>query len=174
MFVRTLRKAIIWLVGAYRVEFEQKGKDRAKYGARLLETLAADLTEKGIKGLGLRSLRDCRTFYSLYLAIRQPLVAEFNLSPASGIRQPLAAEVISSLSVTKSPCPSVPAEKTPPLEPRQLAQISWAHFLKRIRMCDPWKRAFYENELLRGRWSKRQLQRQIGSLLYERTGLSSD
>ena len=39
---------------------------------------------------------------------------------------------------------------------------------------DPWKRAFYENECLLGGWSKRQLQRQIGSLLYERTGLSKN
>jgi hypothetical protein len=33
---------------------------------------------------------------------------------------------------------------------------------------------FYENECLKANWSKRQLQRQIGSLLYERTGLSID
>jgi predicted nuclease of restriction endonuclease-like (RecB) superfamily len=46
--------------------------------------------------------------------------------------------------------------------------------LELVRIDDPWKRAFYENELLQGRWSKRQLQRQIGSLLYERTGLSTD
>ena len=39
---------------------------------------------------------------------------------------------------------------------------------------DTWKRAFYENEILKGHWSKRQLQRQIESLLYERTGLSTN
>lgn len=37
-----------------------------------------------------------------------------------------------------------------------------------------WKRAFYEIECLNGNWSKRRLQRQIGSLLYERTALSTD
>ncbi len=41
-------------------------------------------------------------------------------------------------------------------------------------MDDPWKRAFYENECLKGNWSVRQIQRQIGSLLYERTGLSKN
>ena len=65
-----------WLVGAYIVEFEQNGADRAKYGAKLLETLAKDLAERGIKGLGLRMLRDCRTFYAIYPQIRQPVVAE--------------------------------------------------------------------------------------------------
>lgn len=68
----------------------------------------------------------------------------------------------------------VVGELPTPLEPEQLARISWAHFLELIRMDDPWQRAFYENELLRGHWSKRQLQRQIGSLLYERTGLSTN
>lgn len=40
-----------WLVGAWLVEFEQNGKDRAKYGQKLLETVAADLAKKEIKGL---------------------------------------------------------------------------------------------------------------------------
>ena len=39
-------------------------------------------------------------------------------------------------------------------------------------MDDPWKRAFYENECLKANWSVRQLQRQMGSMLYERTALS--
>ena len=43
-----------------------------------------------------------------------------------------------------------------------------------IRLDDPLKRAFYENECLKGNWSVRQLQRQIGSLLFERTGLSKN
>jgi hypothetical protein len=41
-----------WMVGAYIVEFEQNGADRAKYGERLLERLAEDLKGKGIKGMG--------------------------------------------------------------------------------------------------------------------------
>ena len=35
-----------WLIGAQIVEFEQNGADRAKYGERLLETLAGDLAKK--------------------------------------------------------------------------------------------------------------------------------
>jgi len=41
-----------WLVGVYVVEFEQNGKDRAKYGDRLLERLAGDLGKRKLKGLG--------------------------------------------------------------------------------------------------------------------------
>ena len=32
-----------WLIGAYLVEFEQRGEDRAAYGAGLLKQLAGDL-----------------------------------------------------------------------------------------------------------------------------------
>jgi predicted nuclease of restriction endonuclease-like (RecB) superfamily len=50
--------------------------------------------------------------------------------------------------------------------------LSWTKLIELIRIEDPLKRAFYENECLKGNWSVRQLQRQIGSLLFERTGLS--
>ena len=52
--------------------------------------------------------------------------------------------------------------------------FSWSHLIEFLNLSDPWKRAFYENKCLKGSWSRRQLQRQIGSLLYERTGLSSN
>jgi hypothetical protein len=62
----------------------------------------------------------------------------------------------------------------PALPPEHLLRPSWTHFIELIRIDDPLKRAFYEVECLQGNWSIRQLQRQIGSLLYERTGLSTD
>jgi hypothetical protein len=52
--------------------------------------------------------------------------------------------------------------------------LSWTHWIELLQLDDLWKRAFYENECLNGTWSVRQLKRQIGSLLYERTGLSKD
>jgi predicted nuclease of restriction endonuclease-like (RecB) superfamily len=53
-------------------------------------------------------------------------------------------------------------------------RLSWTHFIELIRIDEPLKRAFFEFECLQGNWSIRQLQRQIGSLLYECTGLSTD
>lgn len=53
-------------------------------------------------------------------------------------------------------------------------RLSWSHIVELLRLDDPWKRAFYENETVRASYSVRELQRQIGSLLYERTGLSTD
>ena len=39
-----------WIIGAYIVEFEQNGEDRAKYGARLLPRLAVDLKNREVRG----------------------------------------------------------------------------------------------------------------------------
>lgn len=37
-----------WLIGYYIVEFEQKGKDRAAYGAQLLKRLEERVNRKGL------------------------------------------------------------------------------------------------------------------------------
>ena len=39
---------------------------------------------------------------------------------------------------------------------------------------DPLKRAFYEQETIRGCWTQKELDRQVSSLYYERLGLSKD
>lgn len=168
-----------WLVGAYIVEFEQNGADRARYGARLLETLAADLKAREIKGLGFTTLKMCRLFFQTYPAIGQPVVDQLGEElQALHISHPLVDQLQGLkpdfLITVRGNRGTVSPELPTPLGTKQLAWISWAHFLELIRLEDPWKRAFYENELLRGNWSKRQLQRQIGSLLYERTGLSTN
>jgi predicted nuclease of restriction endonuclease-like (RecB) superfamily len=75
--------------------------------------------------------------------------------------------------MTKSTKPGA-RTKPRPLSADVLLQFSWTHLIDLLAIDDPWKRAFYENECLKGNWSVRQLQRQIGSLLFERTGLSTD
>jgi predicted nuclease of restriction endonuclease-like (RecB) superfamily len=161
-----------WLIGAYLVEFEQHGEDRAKYGAGLIQRVASDLKSRGIGGLGASMLKDCRTFYRLYPQIRQPAVGELPVGGQLPIRQPLIGES-AAIEEPSSAMRKLSAQPRP-LPPTVVLRLSWTHLLELIRLDDPWKRAFYENECLKGNWSKRQLQRQIGSLLYERTGLSTD
>jgi hypothetical protein len=55
-----------WLVGAYIVEFEQHGEDRAKYGQRLYSSLAKDLGRIGCRGCGERMLQQMANFYRIY------------------------------------------------------------------------------------------------------------
>ena len=54
------------------------------------------------------------------------------------------------------------------------SQLSWSHYLELIKIDEEFKRKFYLNECINSRWSVRELQRQIGSLLYERLVLSSN
>ena len=57
---------------------------------------------------------------------------------------------------------------------RLLQQFSYSHLEKIVDLDDSIKRAFYEIECIRGNWSVRELKRQIGSLYFERTGLSTN
>jgi predicted nuclease of restriction endonuclease-like (RecB) superfamily len=158
-----------WLVGAWLVEFEQSGKDRAKYGQKLLDSVAADLAKKEIKGLSdPRVLRDCRVLYRVYPQIRGSLTRELETIP-------LPPNTPEALTVTSKRIRGSATRELPtPLALQELMRLSWTHLQELIRLDDPWQRAFYESECIKSRWSIRQLQRQIGSLLYERTGLSSD
>ncbi|MEY3238041.1 MAG: hypothetical protein RI883_2142 [Bacteroidota bacterium] len=46
--------------------------------------------------------------------------------------------------------------------------LSWTHYIKLIRIKNPQARKFYEIETVKNNWSKRELSRQIESMLYER------
>jgi len=53
-------------------------------------------------------------------------------------------------------------------------RLSWTHYLVLLNVDDLNARSFYEIEAAKQQWSVRQLQRQIGSSLYERLALSQD
>lgn len=168
-----------WTIGAYIVEYEQEGSDRAKYGERLMERLAEDLAAKGLKGLDERSLRDCRTAYMTYPQIRgslTPELTEHHALPQMSALMSVEVEVLppsKNSSRTQKPIRgSVPPELPTPLPSEDVLSLSWTKIQELIRISDPWKRVFFENECLREDWSVRELQRQVESLLYERTGLS--
>jgi predicted nuclease of restriction endonuclease-like (RecB) superfamily len=53
-------------------------------------------------------------------------------------------------------------------------ELSWTHYRLLLRVDKPEARAFYEAEAVNSRWSTRELERQIHSLLFERLALSRD
>jgi predicted nuclease of restriction endonuclease-like (RecB) superfamily len=53
-------------------------------------------------------------------------------------------------------------------------ELSWTHYRLLLRVEKPDARSFYENEAISARWSTRELERQIHSLLFERLALSRD
>jgi predicted nuclease of restriction endonuclease-like (RecB) superfamily len=116
-----------WHVGREIVEEEQRGKDRAVYGSRLIEDLARDLTTEFGKGFGARSLWFMRDFY-------------------------VAFPILNALR----------------------SELSWTHYRLLARVQKEEARRFYVVECVKARWSTRELERQINSLLYERLALSRD
>ncbi|GHT97204.1 hypothetical protein FACS1894142_1240 [Spirochaetia bacterium] len=58
--------------------------------------------------------------------------------------------------------------------PQFTQNVSWTHYIQLMRIENVNARHFYEIETAQNGWSIRQLQRQIGSSLYERLALSRD
>ena len=61
-----------WLTGYYIVEYEQHGRDRAKYGERLLPCLSAQLAHNGFS---LQNLKNFRRFYLTFQSLAEPVAA---------------------------------------------------------------------------------------------------
>jgi predicted nuclease of restriction endonuclease-like (RecB) superfamily len=155
-----------WLFGYYLVEFEQSGEDRAEYGERLVEESVKSLKRNGLKGLSATNLRLCRQLYLHYPQIQQTLSVE--------LKQVLIARKSDKTEhlIAFPPVMKLAIEGLPITE--LLKQLTYSHFIELVRIDEPQKRLFYEIECIKGNWSVRELKRQIGSLLYERTGLSKD
>ena len=55
-----------WQIGKEIVKYEQKGKEKAEYGSKLLDNLSTDLKIKYGKGFSRRNVLDMRRFYLTY------------------------------------------------------------------------------------------------------------
>lgn len=53
-------------------------------------------------------------------------------------------------------------------------ELSWTHYRTLLKIENPDSRSFYENEAVNAKWSTRELDRQVNSLLFERLALSRD
>ena len=164
-----------WLTGYYIVEYEQKGADRAKYGEQLLKKLAEKLKDK--KTFSYRTLRLYRQFYLVYnrlglpikkylcgnLSIGQSVIAKLKSSQNEGL-------IIWQSLIAKS---SDVVGNEVWVDPQELFdKLSFTHLAAILPISDPLERAFYETMAIRGTWSVRELQRQIDSNYYFRSGWS--
>ena len=155
--VNALMTASYWEIGRRIVEAEQKGRRRAGYGEQLMERLSADLTARFGRGFGVNNLESMRRFF---LAYSQPEISQ-TLSGKLGNESP--AEKSQTVS-----------RKFDLSELAQVFTLPWSAYVRLLSVKDDHARQFYEVEALRGGWSVRQLDRQIGSQFYERTALSKD
>lgn len=164
-----------WLIGHHIAEYELQGADRADYGGRLLERLAQQLGEAGLRRIDARELRRFRQFYGAYPQIREavtPVLA--GLPAAQRIGLPEIRESVTPESESVAPA-GTSTGTLHALDPRLLLErLSFTHFAELVQIDAPLKRQFYEVEILRGNWSVRELKRQIATQYFERSGLSTD
>jgi predicted nuclease of restriction endonuclease-like (RecB) superfamily len=149
-----------WLFGCYIAEYELNGLDRANYGDRLLTELAKHLTELKISNCNRRQLYRYLRFYRLYPEIVGTLSPQLKKLLPAGLK---AIEKVG----TAPPQLRISPDKI-------IHRLSYSHLELIVDLDDDLKRAFYEIECIRGNWSVRELKRQMGSLYYERSGLSKD
>lgn len=158
--VNGILTATYWEVGRRIVEFEQGGQKRAGYGEELLKRLGQDLAAQHGRGFSERNLIRMRAFY-LNWEISPTLSAKFQAN------------------VKGSPYTDT-ADAKNPLAPTDFTTIagafpmSWSQYVRLLSVENLLARAFYEAAAIRGGWSVRQLNRQIGSQFYERVALSQN
>lgn len=163
--VNSVLTATYWEVGRRIVEFEQGGKERAEYGEALLRRLAADLTATYGRGFSRPGLQRMRAFYLGWEICSTP-------SSISRARVRLPADGDEKWPNPR-PVPVAGPSDGPPVAP-DLFPLPWSHYVRLLSVENLYARHFYEAEAVRGGWSVRQLDRQVGSLFYERTALSKN
>ena len=147
-----------WLIGYYIVEYEQNGKDRAEYGAKLLKKLEERVNRKGIS---TTLLKNSRSFYLHY-----PQMVE-NLVPA------ISPTVSGKLVKQEEKSPTV-SDQFKTSGKKIISSLSFSHIVELLTLGDPLARYFYEQECIKCTWSVRELRRQISTNLYVRAGISAN
>jgi predicted nuclease of restriction endonuclease-like (RecB) superfamily len=156
-----------WLFGFYIETYERGGVDRQKYGDKLLDKLAEHLSAQGLPRCDKRELYRYRQFYLTYPSIVESLSPQLQkaallLAPGSVDKIVESLSPQSEKSLVDAPLPDL------------IARWSFSHISELLNLNDAVQRRFYELECMRGNWSVRELRRQIASLYYERSGLSTD
>jgi predicted nuclease of restriction endonuclease-like (RecB) superfamily len=156
-----------WIIGRYIIEYEQKGEDRAQYGQQLFKEISKTLRKKGLKSFGERNLYLCKNFYITYPGILQTLSAKLHFSDNQLLT---ILQTVSAKSESNSETRILHRIDYDLL----LNKLSFSHFIELLKTDTLLKRSFYEVEIIKNNWSVRELQRAMNSMLFERTGLSSD
>lgn len=158
--VNTAQVYTYYEIGRYIIEDEQGGKIRAEYGKGILKRVSEQLTERLGKGWSEENLRQMRKFFAIYSGLLPNVHGNLSKIPDT------------VLEIENKEIPDSDLE----IRNHRLLNhdfvLSWSHYQILTHVEDPCTRSFYEIEANKQAWSTRQLQRQIGSGLYERLALS--
>ena len=178
-----------WLTGYYIVEYEQNGSDRAKYGDRIIPELSRRLGKHNFSTTNLKIFRqfyltypsllsEIGKFLLTYASIGQSLTDLLQL-PKNKLIEKSQSQTDQSLLNGQSliaQFPTTANSSSVPfngVNPEMLFnRLSFTHFAAILPCKDPLQRAFYEIMAILGTWSVRELQRQIDSNYYIRSGWS--
>jgi predicted nuclease of restriction endonuclease-like (RecB) superfamily len=155
------------LIGFYIVEYEQNGSDRATYGSNTINQLAAKL--KHIKGISAPQLYRFRDFYNSYPQIFSAVLRKLQSADFE------SDIILSTVLIKLDEVNTITRNQELSFEPELLlTRLSFSHFVELLNAETPLKRAFYEVQAIKNNWSARELGRAMNTLLYERTGLSTN
>jgi len=166
--VNAVMTAAYWEIGRRIVGHEQGGEARAGYGQALITRLADDLSRRFGRGFGRANLASMRAFYLAW-----PETEIFQTVSGKSV----APEIVQTPSgLSPQPHGVQDSSTAMPQFLRLVARFAlpWSAYVRLLSVKTAAARAFYEAEALREGWSVRQLDRQIGSQLYERLALSRD
>ncbi|MFZ4726956.1 MAG: PDDEXK nuclease domain-containing protein [Paludibacter sp.] len=170
-----------WLFGYYIAEYELNGADRATYGARLFKEIAK--RTKHIPGMSERNLYLFKSFHLEYPNILQTVSAKSYLIDfqKSVILQSVTAKLVGAITSDSelNNLPEItisnPQTAKSHIDVNKLInQLCFSHIIELLKADTQLKRSFYEMEAIKNAWSVRELQRAMNSMLFERTGLSTN
>jgi predicted nuclease of restriction endonuclease-like (RecB) superfamily len=169
------------------VEREQQGEKRARYGSKLIKGLSEYLTEQYGRGFSVVNLQSIRKFYQVYSRSIQQQKQQSLTAKSENREIKLSQNSLSGNDSQKGQTVSALFKKTDPVNLNQtefdpaeqkqqtvsaIFNLTWTHYQTLMRIDDEGARRFYEIEAFNQQWTVRQLQRQVGSSLYERLALS--
>jgi len=168
--INSILTATYWEIGRRIVEFEQGGSIRAEYGDALVRRLADDLSGRFGRGFSKRNLDYMRAFYLGWEIVQTPSAqfeARAKIQTVSGKLQTQKRQTLSAESWLALVPVATPIKQGLVLS--GVFPLSWSQYVRLMSVVNLKARAFYELETIRGGWSVRQLDRQIGTQFYERT-----
>lgn len=102
-----------WLIGAWIIEYEQDGEDRATYGDRLLPRLADALKTAGIKGLSRRNLNNFRQVALAYPELDPHTFLEALLPDGLTTIWQTSAKSAHAVPPLQNPAKNAPSSRSP-------------------------------------------------------------
>ncbi|SFL32312.1 Predicted nuclease of restriction endonuclease-like (RecB) superfamily, DUF1016 family [Lachnospiraceae bacterium KH1T2] len=147
-----------WLLGKRIATENMFGTREDRYGAKIIDELAKQLTKRYGKGFDKRNLYRCVKFYQMYpkiVATLSPQSFKKNEKEIVGTLSPLSIDSTLRSGVT-------------------FPLLSWSHYCRLMQVADDKAREWYEKEAFEQTWSLRTLRRNIDTQYYDRMLLSNN